>query len=43
MIYRVKAIYAAGKESTYTAIGNRDALMDAEYDSGALSVTIIKE
>lgn len=24
---------------TYTAIGNRDALMDAAYDAGALGVT----
>ena len=26
---------------SYTAIGNRDALMDAEYDAGALGVTAI--
>jgi hypothetical protein len=25
---------------TYIAIGNRDALMDAAYDSGALAVSI---
>jgi hypothetical protein len=30
---------AAGARS-YTAIGNRDALMDAAYDAGALSLTI---
>lgn len=28
---------------TYTAIGDRDALMDAAYDSGAFSVTVITE
>lgn len=26
---------------SYTAIGNRDALMDAEYDAGALGVTVL--
>ncbi|GAB3416817.1 hypothetical protein NX774_12045 [Massilia agilis] len=27
-------------ERTYDAIGNRDALMDAAYDAGALGVSI---
>lgn len=31
---------AAGARS-YSAIGNRDALMDAAYEDGALSVTIV--
>ena len=26
---------------TYTAIGNRDALIDAAYDAGALGVTVM--
>lgn len=42
MTYRITAKYETGA-ATYTAIGDRDALMDAAYNSGALSVTIIKE
>jgi len=42
MAFRITVIDSAGaKPRTYTAIGNRDALMDAEYDAGALGVTAI--
>lgn len=42
MRYRITIQTAAGIE-TRTAIGNRDALMDAAYDNGALGVTVIPE
>jgi hypothetical protein len=42
MTYRITAKYPTGCAS-YTAIGDRDSLMDALYDNGALSVTIIKD
>lgn len=44
MRYRITIITAPGAEpSTYTAIGNRDALQDAAYEAGALGVTVIAE
>jgi hypothetical protein len=39
MSYSITARTASDVIS-YTAIGNRDQLMDAAYDSGALSVSI---
>jgi hypothetical protein len=42
MAFRITVIDSAGAvPRTYTAIGNRDTLMDAEYDAGALGVTLI--
>lgn len=42
MAFRITVIDSAGAAPrTYTAIGNRDALMDAEYDAGALGVTVL--
>lgn len=42
MAFRITAIDSAGAEPrTYTAIGSRDALMDSEYDRGALGVTVV--
>ena len=38
MIYRI----TINGERSYIAIGNRDALMDAAYDDGALTLTIIE-
>lgn len=43
MAYRITIKDENNQPQTYTAIGDRDALMDAAYDSGALSVTLIKE
>lgn len=40
MTFRITAIDSAGAR-TYIAIGNRDALMDSEYDRGALGVTVV--
>jgi len=43
MAFRITVIDAAGAEPrTYIAIGNRDALMDAAYDEGALGVTVLE-
>lgn len=39
MRYLITVRTAEG-ERTYPAIGDRDALMDAAYDDGALSLTI---
>lgn len=39
-VYKVTACYADGV-ITYTAIGKRNALMDAAYDSGAIGVACI--
>ena len=36
MIFRI----TINGERSYIAIGNRDALMDAAYDDGALAVSI---
>jgi hypothetical protein len=41
MSYRITARTSAG--STYTAIGDRDALIDAAYDDGALGVTVMAQ
>jgi len=42
MAFRITVIDSAGiKQRPYIAIGNRDALMDAEYDAGALGVTVL--
>jgi len=40
MAFRITATDSAGVR-TYIAIGNRDALMDNEYDRGALGVTVV--
>ena len=40
MRYKITARTETGA-TTYEAIGNRDALMDAAYAAGALSVTIM--
>lgn len=41
MKFRITTQDAPGAEPvTYIAIGNRNALMDAAYDSGALAVSI---
>jgi N-acyl-D-aspartate/D-glutamate deacylase len=41
MAFRITVIDRAGAvPRTYTAIGNRDALLDAAYDAGALGVTL---
>jgi hypothetical protein len=39
MKYQITARTATAVH-TYSAIGDRDALMDAAYDRGALSVTV---
>ena len=42
MAFRITVIDSVGATPrTYTAIGDRDALMDAEYDGGALGVTVV--
>jgi len=42
MYYRITIVTAPGATpSTYTAIGDRDALIDAAYEAGALGVTLI--
>jgi hypothetical protein len=42
MAFRITVIDSAGaKPRTYTAIGDRNALMDAAYDSGAMGVTVL--
>jgi hypothetical protein len=42
MKYLVTARYTAdGAPQSYHAIGERDALMDAAYDAGALGVSIM--
>lgn len=33
----------ATSTTTYTAIGDRDALIDAAYEAGALGVTLVVE
>lgn len=38
MIFRI----AINGRAPYIAIGNRDALMDAAYDEGAMTLTIIE-
>ncbi|MEH6434334.1 hypothetical protein [Massilia sp. DD77] len=43
MAYRITIKDENDRPQTYIAIGDRDALMDAAYDDGALSVSIIKE
>lgn len=44
MRYRITIVTAPGAEpSSYTAIGNRDALQDAAYERGALGVSVIRE
>lgn len=40
MSFRITVIEPTGPR-TYTAIGDRDALIDAAYDGGALGVTVI--
>ena len=43
MAFRITVIDAPNAAPrTYTAIGNRDALMDAAYDEGALGVTVLE-
>lgn len=42
MRFRITTQTAAGSQ-TYSAIGDRDALLDAAYDNGALGVTVIPE
>lgn len=42
--YRITVRFAPSDEGiTYTAIGWRDALIDAAYDNGALGVAIFEE
>lgn len=42
MSYRITVIDSAADEPrTYIAIGDRDTLMDVEYDRGALGVTLM--
>lgn len=41
--YRITVRDVNNTSTTYTAIGRRDALLDAAYDNGALGVTIIEE
>lgn len=42
MAFRITVIDSAGAAPrTYTAIGDRNALMDAAYDRGALGVTVL--
>jgi len=42
MAFRITVIDSAGASPrTYAAIGNRDTLMDAAYDAGALGVTVV--
>jgi hypothetical protein len=42
MRFRITICTAAdAAPCTYTAIGNRDALIDAAYEAGALGVTLI--
>ena len=42
MRFRITICTTAGAApSTYTAIGDRDALIDAAYEAGALGVTLI--
>lgn len=40
MTFLITVIDEAGQR-TYTAIGDRDALMDAAYDRGALGVAVM--
>jgi len=40
MCFRITARTAAGT-TTYTAIGDRNALLDAAYEAGALGVTLV--
>lgn len=40
MAFRITATDTAGTR-TYIAIGDRDKLMDVEYDRGALGVTVV--
>lgn len=40
MTYKITVRNAAGARS-YSAIGDRNKLMDAAYENGALSVTIV--
>ncbi len=42
MRFRITTRTAAGSE-TYSAIGDRDQLLDAAYDAGALGVTLVAE
>jgi hypothetical protein len=42
MTFRITARNSAGS-TTYTAIGDRDALIDAAYDDGALGVTVMAQ
>jgi len=42
MAFRITVIDSAGiKQRPYIAIGNRDNLLDAAYDAGALGVTLV--
>ena len=44
MRYRITIVTAPGVvPSTYTAIGDRNALQDAAYEAGALGVTMMAE
>lgn len=40
MKFRITIKDEKNQPQSYTAIGDRDALMDAAYDRGAMSVTI---
>jgi hypothetical protein len=40
MAFRITVTDETGSR-TYTATGDRDALMDAAYDKGALGVTVL--
>jgi hypothetical protein len=43
MAFRITVIESVGAAPrTYTATGERDALMDAAYDDGALGVTVLE-
>lgn len=42
MCFRITA-RTATSITTYTAIGDRDALIDAAFDAGALGVTLVAE
>jgi len=42
MAFRITVIDSAGAPPrTYIEVGDRDTLMDAEYDAGALGVTVL--
>jgi hypothetical protein len=43
MAFRITVIESIGAEPrTYIEVGDRDSLMDAAYDNGALGVTVLE-